>query len=563
MEKRKLLLVAEGKEKADLVLKGGRVLNVFTNEFLEGDVAVCQDTIVGIGQYEGIREIDCRGRYIVPGYFDAHVHIESTLAMPGELSKAVLKSGTTTLIADPHELVNVKGKKALDFLLAATENVPLNVYIMIPSSVPATPFDTNGAGEFMAEDMEEYLKKDRILGLGEVMCFTDVVAGEEKILDKLSLFEKKHIDGHAPGLSGGNLQAYRLSGVENDHECSTIDEVKEKLRAGLSIFIREGSGAKNLEPIVSGMLKEGLPFSRCAFCTDDKHLEEIEEDGHISVCVRKAIALGMEPAEAYKTASWYPASAYGLKHLGAVAPGYQADLVVLEDVKTAKATMTLYKGIPSEEYRVEGFDFTGWEELLHTVEFPTLTKEKLIVKKENKNHVLGMIPRELLTEHLFEEVPGENGVFLPDAVYNKLCVVERHGKNGNVSAAPIKGFGIKNGAVATSVSHDSHNIIAAGDNDEDIIAAVNYLKEIQGGYVLASGGKVVGAVPLAVCGLLSKESKEEIQRKAGKILSMAKDMGVAEGIDPFITLSFMALPVIPKLRLLDTGLFDVEKFEKI
>ncbi|KSV58862.1 adenine deaminase [Acetivibrio ethanolgignens] len=563
MEKRKLLLVAEGKEKADLVLKGGRVLNVFTNEFLEGDVAVCQDTIVGIGQYEGIREIDCRGRYIVPGYFDAHVHIESTLAMPGELSKAVLKSGTTTLIADPHELVNVKGKKALDFLLAATENVPLNVYIMIPSSVPATPFDTNGAGEFMAEDMEEYLKKDRILGLGEVMCFTDVVAGEEKILDKLSLFEKKHIDGHAPGLSGGNLQAYRLSGVENDHECSTIDEVKEKLRAGLSIFIREGSGAKNLEPIVSGMLKEGLPFSRCAFCTDDKHLEEIEEDGHISVCVRKAIALGMEPAEAYKTASWYPASAYGLKHLGAVAPGYQADLVVLEDVKTAKATMTLYKGIPSEEYRVEGFDFTGWEELLHTVEFPTLTKEKLIVKKENKNHVLGMIPKELLTEHLFEEVPGENGVFLPDAVYNKLCVVERHGKNGNVSAAPIKGFGIKNGAVATSVSHDSHNIIAAGDNDEDIIAAVNYLKEIQGGYVLASGGKVVGAVPLAVCGLLSKESKEEIQRKAGKILSMAKDMGVAEGIDPFITLSFMALPVIPKLRLLDTGLFDVEKFEKI
>lgn len=563
MEKRKLLLAAEGKEKADLVLKGGRVLNVFTNEFLEEDVAVCQGRIVGVGQYEGIREIDCRGRYIVPGYFDAHVHIESTLAMPGELSKAVLKSGTTTLIADPHELVNVKGKKALDFLLAATEHIPLNVYIMLPSSVPATPFDTNGAGEFLAEDMEEYLKQDRILGLGEVMCFTDVVAGEKKILDKLSLFERKHIDGHAPGLSGGNLQAYRLSGIENDHECSTIEEVKEKLRAGLSIFIREGSGAKNLEPIVSGMLKEGLPFSRCAFCTDDKHLEEIEKDGHISVCIRKAISLGMEPAEAYKTASWYPAAAYGLKHLGAVAPGYQADLVVLEDVRTAKALMTLYKGIPSEEYTVEFFDFTGWEELLHTVEFPTLTKEKLMVRKEAKNHVLGMIPKELLTEHLFEEVPGENGVFLPNDVYNKLCVVERHGKNGNVSAAPLKGFGIKNGAVATSVSHDSHNIIAAGDNDEDIIAAVNYLKEIQGGYVLASGGKVAGAVPLAVCGLLSKESKEEIQQKAGRLLSMAKDMGVAEGIDPFITLSFMALPVIPKLRLLDTGLFDVEKFEKI
>lgn len=563
MEKRKMLLAAEGKEKADLVLKGGRVLNVFTNEFLEADVAVCQDTIVGVGHYEGLREIDCKGRYIVPGYLDAHIHIESTLAMPGELSKAVLKSGTTTLIADPHELVNVKGKKALDFLLAATEQVPLNVYIMIPSSVPATVFDTNGAGEFLAEDMAEYLKKDRVLGLGEVMCFPDVIAGEGKILDKLSLFEKRHIDGHAPGLTGENLQAYRLAGIENDHECSGIEEVKEKLRAGLSIFIREGSGAKNLEPIVSGMLKEGLPFSRCAFCTDDKHLEEIEEDGHISTCIRKGISLGMDPAEAYKTASWYPARAYGLKNLGAVAAGYQADLVVLEKLETAKAAMTFYKGVPAEEYNTEPFDFTGWEELLHTVDFPELTKEKLLVEKKEKNHVLGMLPRELLTEHLLEEVPGADGVFLPDSVYNKLCVVERHGKNGNVSAAPIKGFGMKNGAVATSVSHDSHNIIAAGDNDEDIVAAVNYLKEIQGGYVLASGGKVIGALPLEVCGLLSRESKEKIQEKAGRMLSMAREMGVAEGIDPFITLSFMALPVIPKLRLLDTGLFDVEKFERV
>lgn len=562
MEK-ELLWAAEGKEKAELVLKGGKVLNVFTNEFLEADVAVCQGKIVGVGDYEGIREIDCQGRYIVPGYLDAHVHIESTLAMPSELSRAVLKSGTTTLIADPHELVNVKGKKALDFLLAATEDVPLNIYIMMPSSVPATLFDTNGAGEFLAEDMKEYLKEERILGLGEVMCFPDVVAGEDKILDKLALFEKKHIDGHAPGLSGGSLQAYRLSGIENDHECSNIDEVREKLRAGLRIFIREGSGAKNLEPIVSGMLTEGLPFSRCAFCTDDKHLEEIEKDGHISVCIRKAIALGMEPAEAYKTASWYPASSYGLKTLGAVAAGYQADLVVLKNLETAEAEMTLYKGVPETELDFPAFDFTGWEELLSTVNFEELTKEKIAVSKGEKNHVIGMIKRELLTEHLLEEVPGENGFFVPDEVYNKLCVVERHGKNGNVAAAPIKGFGIKNGALATSVSHDSHNVIAAGDNDEDIVAAVNYLKKIQGGYVIASGGKVAAALPLKVCGLLSKEPKETIEKTAGEMLTLAREMGVEEGIDPFITLSFMALPVIPNLRLLDTGLFDVEKFEKI
>lgn len=563
MDKRELLWAAEGRQKADLVLKGGRVLNVFTSEFIEADVAVCQDTIVGVGSYEGIREIDCRGNYIVPGYLDAHIHIESTLTMPGELSKALLKSGTTTLIADPHELVNVKGKEALDFLLEATKDIPLNVYIMIPSSVPATIFDTNGAGEFLAEDMKEYAGREHVLGLGEVMCFTDVVAGEKKILDKLALFEKKYADGHAPGLTGGELQAYRLSGVENDHECVDIEEVKEKLRAGLRIFIREGSGAKNLEPIVSGMIKEGLGFDRCAFCSDDRHLGEIEAEGHISVCIRKAISLGMDPIEAYKTASWYPASAYGLKKLGAVAAGYQADLVILEDVERAWAKETIFKGRPAKEWKTEAFDFSGYEELLHTVKFEDITKEKLILKKKEKNHVIGMVKKELLTEHLIEEIPGTEGVFEPDEVYNKLCVVERHGKNGNIATAPIKGFGIKGGAVATSVSHDSHNIIAAGDNDEDIVAAVNYLKEIQGGYVIASKGQVVEALPLAVCGLLSRETREEIQEKAARMISLARQMGVQEGIDPFTTLSFMALPVIPKLRLLDTGLFDVEKFEKI
>lgn len=559
----KLLRVAQGKEKAELVLKGGKVLNVFTNEFLEGDVAICQGKIAGIGQYEGIREIDCRGRYIAPGYLDAHIHIESTLAMPGELSKALLRAGTTTLVADPHELVNVKGKKALDFLLEATKCIPLNVYLMIPSSVPATGFDTNGAGEFLAEDMKEYLERDRVLGLGEVMCFPDVLEGEKRILDKLSLFQKKHIDGHGPGLSSGKLQAYRLCGVENDHECVSIKEVKEKLRAGLQIFIREGSGAKNLEPIVLGMLKEGLPFSRCAFCTDDKHLEDIERDGHIDACIRKAISLGLDPIEAYKTASWYPALAYGLKDLGAVAAGYQADLVILEDLQTAKAEQTIYKGIPAREWEQQPFSFLGWEELLHTVEFGEITKEKIALAKGEKNHVIGMVKRELLTEHLFEEIPGKDGVFIPDGNYNKLCVVERYGKNGNVGVAPLKGFGIRGGAVATSVSHDSHNIIVAGDNDEDIVMAVNYLKEIQGGYVIASGGKIAEALPLEVCGLLSRETKEEITAKAERIFKLARKMGVQEGIDPFTTLSFMALPVIPKLRLLDTGLFDAEKFESL
>lgn len=559
-----MMEVALGEKKADLVLKNGFILNVFSERIVKADVAIVGETIVGIGNYCGEHEIDCTGKYIAPGFIDAHIHIESTMVLPMELSKMLLKSGTTTLIADPHELVNVKGSEALDFLLDATENIPLNVYIMVPSSVPATKYDTNGAGEFLAEDMKKYLSHPRILGLGEVMCFLDVIHRETKALDKLALFQNKIIDGHAPDIKDKEIQTYRLSGVDNDHECVTFEEALEKIEAGFHILIREGSGAKNLDAIVRGLLKNKTPLDRCAFCTDDRHLEDMERDGHISYCIKKAISRGMEPIKAYKMASFSPAQIYGLKDLGAVASGYKADLVILDDLENVTTSFVMKSGkIMNEEYLNSLHYEVKNDTLLHTVNVPSLTLASLALKKETQNDVMEMVPEQLITNHLIEEIPGENGVFVPNKEYNKLCVVERHGKTGNIGVAPLKGFGISNGAIATSVSHDSHNIIVAGDNDQDILVAIEKLRETQGGYVIASNGKVVDVLALSVGGLMSTLPCKDVQEKASTMLSYAHSLGIPEGIDPFITLSFLALPVIPSLRLLDRGLFDVTNFKPI
>ncbi|MBV4446834.1 adenine deaminase [Clostridium tyrobutyricum] len=554
-------MAAIGKEKADIVLKGGNVVNVFTEEIIKEDVAIVEDTIVGVGDYGGKREIDCTGKYIVPGFIDAHMHIESTMVMPNELAKSILKWGTTTLIADPHEIVNVKGEKALDFLLDAVENVPLNIYIMIPSSVPATKFDTNGAGKFLASDMKKYRDHPRVLGLGEVMCFRDVIENKVEIMDKIDLFEDKIIDGHAPGILGKEIQAYRMSGVDNDHECTNFSEVVEKMRAGFYILIREGSGAKNLGTIVQGLVRNNLPLEQCMFCTDDKHLDDIAREGHISFNVKKAINFGVPPVKAVKMATYYPARFYGLKNHGAIAAGYMADIAVLKDLNQVNIDFVLKSGNIVDNDYLSLFKYKIKDrEMLNTVVFNPLSEDRLTLKKKNKNHVMEIVREQLTTEHLFEEIPGSGDVFVPNREYNKLCVIERYGKTGNIGVAPIKGFGMENGALATTVSHDSHNIIAAGDNDIDIITAVNYLKELQGGYVIASEGKVIASLPLPIGGLISNLSAGEVQKKTKIMIDIARNMGIDEGIDPFITLSFMALPVIPEIRLTDKGLVNVKKF---
>lgn len=561
MKLQKMCAAASGKTEAELVLKNAGIINVFTEEIEVADVAILDDTIVGIGEYSGKLEIDCTGKFICPGFIDAHMHIESTMVMPLELSKEILKSGTTTIIADPHELVNVKGAEGFDFLLNATENIPVNTFVMLPSCVPATKYETNG-GSFTTEEMKAYINHPRVLGLGEVMCFNDVVNGEDSILNKLQLNRNKIKDGHAPTLTGKALQTYVSSGIDTDHECITFEEAYEKVKAGLKVLIREGSAAKNLTEIVTGLLSKKLPYENFMFCTDDKHIEDIQREGHILWNIKRAIDLGMNPVSAIKMSSYNTARAYGLKRLGAIAPGYKADLVILSSLKDMLVSQVIKSGKLVddpffEEYKPHSIEKT----MLNSVTFNKLTNEKLQLKVDYKSHVIEMVPYQIITKKLYEAVPQRDGRFMPNEIYSKLCVIERHKNTGNVAVAVLKGFGIKNGAVATSVAHDSHNIIAVGDNDMDIIAAVNHIKEMQGGYAIVSKGIVTGELPLEVGGLLSTKASSEVQNITKNMIIKLRNMGVPDCIDPFVTLSFIALPVIPELRLTDFGLFDVEEFK--
>lgn len=551
---------AKGLVKADLVLKNGNVLNVFTEEIITGDVAIVEDTIVGIGDYEGQREIDCSGKYLVPGFIDAHVHIESSMVTPLEFAKHIIKKGTTAIVADPHEIVNVSGRHGMNYILDASEQVPVDVFVMVPSSVPATEFDTNGAGKFLAKDMEVYQAHPRVKGLGEMMRFVDVLNEHAETMEKLQTFSHMVMDGHAPGIKGKDVQAYRAAGISDDHECADAEEGLEKLRAGYHILIREGSGARNVETLVKGFLEAGVSLERCMFCTDDKHLEDIETEGHINFCVKKAIALGVPAIRAYKMASYHTAQAYGLEKMGAIGAGYYADIVILDQLENAEPERVIKHGqVVSEEW-MSGFSYELKDKsLLQTVVVGELTKEDLVLSIKDQNHVMELVPNQLLTLDKIEQIPGENGVFCPNEMYGKLIVVERHGRNGKVGVCPIKGYGIHNGAVATTVSHDSHNIIAVGDNDEDLLCAVRELKKMQGGYVIASQGEIKERLPLAVSGLMSVDTAKHVQVKTKKMVELAREMGVNDGVDPFVTLSFMALTVIPEIRLTEAGLFDVQQ----
>ncbi|MDL2324370.1 adenine deaminase [Ruminococcaceae bacterium OttesenSCG-928-A16] len=562
---KKLIEVATGREVADLVFKNANVVNVFTGEILPADVAVSDGWIAGVGQYSGKQEIDCTDKYLCPGFIDAHLHIESTMVLPAELVRMVLPSGTTTMIVDPHEIVNVCGAQGMQFMLNASENLPCNLYFMLPSSVPATPFETAGA-DFTAADMAPFVGHPRVLGLGEVMCFTDVVGGGDVILEKLAQLSPRPVDGHAPGLTGKSLQAYAAAGVKTEHEGTTFAEALEKARAGLAILVREGSAAHNLAAIVGGLVDNDLPTNRFMFCTDDKHLDDIARDGHIRWNVKLAIELGMKPVNAIRMASWNAAVEYGLADVGAIAPGYKADIVLLSSLKQVEIDAVYKDGIEARQalQNIPAFDAEKAQpRVMQSVKAPKVTAEMLALPVNGKTDVIDMVPYQLVTNHLREEVPTQNGLFVPNETYTKLCVVERHGKNGNLVVAPLKGYGIVGGALATSVAHDSHNIIAAGDNDADIAKAINQLSKIGGGYVLVKNGAIAGQVPLPVAGLMSTAPATEVERATHKIIKKASAMGIPYYVDPFISLSFLALPVIPSIRLTDKGLFNVDTFELI
>ncbi len=547
----------------DLVFKNGTIVDVKAKTSYRADLAVSGGVIAEIGRLDGEREVDCSGKVLCPGFIDAHVHIESSMASPAAFTEAVLPHGTTTVIADPHEMVNVRGNEAMKYLLDVSEDLPVSVYVMLPSSIPSTPFETNGA-DFTSKDMEAWIEHPRVLGLGEVMCYPDVLAGRKEIMDKIALCRGKVIDGHAPGLSGTDLHRYIQAGVMTDHECTSFEEAEEKRRAGMKILIREGSAARNVEAIVSGIVKKGLDTEGFLFCTDDKHLDTIEHEGHISYNIKKSIRLGLKPEEAVAMGTWNTAQTYGLAGVGCLEKGFDADIAVLDSLENMKVLEVYKKGIPSgrllKDRAEHESDYRG---MMHTVNLKPFTEEQLKLHTKGKVPVIGLVPGQITTRYLKEEVAAENGLFCPDSTYSKLCVFERQRGTGNIKAAPLKGYGITNGAVATSVAHDSHNIIAAGDNDRDIMKAVEMIQEMQGGYALVQDGKDVGRLPLPIAGLMSTQPAKEIQRRLDAMVQRAREMGVSEDCDPFTTLSFMALPVIPELRLTDKGLVDVKNFQMI
>ena len=547
--------IALGNRKAQMVMKNAKIVQVFTNEIIEGDIAIENGIIIGIGNYEGEQEINLEGKFVCPGFIDAHLHLESTLVNPAELILQAGLKGTTTFIVDPHEAANVSGLSGIDYILNETEDAMANVYVMMPSCVPAGPYEDNGY-MLSASDMQLYKNNPRILGLGEVMDCGAVISCDETMLEKLELFRDKNLDGHAGYLSEKETTCYALSGIQTDHECCTFEDALREMRTGIQILVREGTAAKNLEKIIQGVVENNIPCHQLAFCTDDKHIEDIQMQGHISFNVKKAISIGLNPIEAIKIASFYPARRYGLKNIGAIAPGYQADMLVLSDLEQINVEQVYYKGKQVVIREIEKHDIP--EKLLNTVHIKLDNVEELKLPLcGNSANVIEVIPGEILTGKLVAEVKVKDGHFVADEVYQKIIVMERHFATGKKGVGIVKGFSIKNGAIASTVGHDSHNLIVVGDNDEDMYRAVMALKECGGGYAVVETGKEPNILPLEIMGLISSKPHNEVKAQLEKMLIQARNMGVPNEIDPFITLSFLALPVIPQVRVTTKGLYNV------
>lgn len=555
--------VASGRIKADTVLKNANVINVFSNQIINCDIAICDGIIAGLGEYSGYQEIDLKGKLVAPGFIDAHIHLESSMLTPIELIKNIVSLGTTTYIADPHEAVNVKGSQGLDFMISQTENIPSNVYIMLPSCVPALEFECNGA-EFDCEEMKKYIDHPRVLGLGEVMNYPSVINGEKHIYRKLSMFRNQVIDGHAPDLSDNELNAYVASGIQTDHESNSFEYALKEVERGLHVHIREGSAAKNLDDIVSGIIENHIPTENFSFCTDDKHIEEIRKEGHINYCIKRSIKLGLNPVEAIKMATINTARCYGLKHLGAIAPGYQADLVIFDNFENFNIEAVYYKGKNTKYFIWQKQIVSQDSPIKNTINISSIYQNNFSLKLTSDTHpVINIVKNKLFTIHTDEYLPQRNGFFRANQIYNKIAIVERHKNTGLIGIGAVKNFGLNNGAIASSIAHDSHNISVIGDNNSDMLIAVLELQKNMGGITIVSKGRVIKTLPLPLMGLMSEKSFEEVNATLQYMINTAHEMGVSEEIDPFLTLAFISLPVIPEIRITPRGLFDVVKMEFI
>lgn len=567
---RERILVASGAKKAPLVLKGGRILNVFTKELTHGDVAIADGYIAGIGSYEGEEEIELDGMVVCPSFIDGHIHLESSMISPAAFEAAVLPHGTTAVVTDPHEIANVAGTQGIDYMLNVTEDLELDVYFMLPSCVPAAALEESGA-VLEADELKPYYSHPRVFGLAEMMNSYGTVRADESILRKLldAKKEQKLIDGHAPGLSGRELCAYAAAGVQSDHECSDFEEALEKLRCGQWIMVREGTAARNLEALIQ-VCQE--PYAqRCMFVTDDKHSGDLKQTGHIDGIIRKAIRLGADPVTAILMGSFYPAQYFGLSKNGAVAPGYRADLVILSDLEQVTVKQVYKAGVlVAKDGKVQKRNYNtncAYDRVFHSFHMAPVREEDFRIDGEGRfQRVICLTAGELLTRLWSverQEVHGFPTGVNPKMDIVKLAVLERHHHTGHRGIGFLQGYGLKRGAAATSVAHDSHNLIVAGVNDVDMALAAEAVRRAGGGIAVAADGQVLGILPLPIGGLMTDEDAEAVDEKLERLKATARELGVAQGIDPFMTLAFVSLPVIPQVRLNTCGLVDTEKQERL
>ncbi len=555
LKKRRIINAAAGREPADLVLKNAAYVNVFSNEICHGDIAVAEGLIVGMGEYSGVEEVDCGGKIVLPGFLDAHIHLESALVSPTEFVKAVLPHGTTTVITDPHEIANVMGTDGIEYMLQATEDLPVDVRFMLPSCVPATPLDESGA-ILDYRSLDSFYEHPRVQGLAEMMNFVGIIAGDDQPVEKIVAAQAHHkkIDGHAPDLVGNDLNAYIAAGVYSDHECHDLNDAIAKLQRGQFIMIREGTAARNLDALAPLLCDKYA--ERCMFCSDDKHPSDLLEKGHIDYLVKRAIALGADPITAVKVACHNAARYFLLNNRGAIAPGYLADFVIIDDFQHFNIEKVYKKGVLMVENGViRDFPTPPIEQYLvdrahNTFHLPTLTASDF--EEARPRGIIGMVGGEITTVDAgySDRIDVEYDVL-------KIAVVERHKNTHHIGIGFLQGYGLKSGAVATSVSHDSHNIIVVGTNEADMAEAANRVAALGGGIVVWDKGAPLAEVPLSIAGIMSEEPLVVVNEKLEGAKECAFSLGVSREIDPFMTLSFMALPVIPTLRITTRGVFDV------
>ena len=559
---RNTIEISGGGKRVDLLLKNARVINTFSGDIHRTHVAVHNGRVVGFGDYKAAQTIDLKGDYLCPGFIDGHVHIESSMVKIPEFARVVLAHGTTSAVIDPHEIANVLGLDGIKYMLASSEDSPLSVYVMLPSCVPATSLETAGA-ELTAHDLGLLLNDERVLGIGEMMNYPGVIYRDEEVMRKILIAKNKVIDGHAPMLKDKQLYAYVSAGIRSDHECTNVGEAREKLRAGMYIMIREGTAAKNLKNLLPLVNSENS--RKFLFVTDDRHLEDIFRQGHIDYLVRTAIQLGVDPIRAIQMATINTAEYFGIKNLGAIAPGYAADLVVFDDLKKMKISRVFKSGrLVAKAGEIEPGVIKEYKgKTRGTINVRWIEHEDFALKAQGKYaRVINVVPDQIVTRTSIEKVKEDGGYVSSDTDKDvlKIAVIERHLASGRVALALVKGFGLKKGAIASSVSHDSHNIVVVGTHDGDMYTAAVQVVKMQGGIVAALNGQVLEALPLPVAGLMSDRSADFVREKQKRLNEIAKMLG-SKLSDPFMAMSFLTLPPIPEIRITDRGLIDAVKFK--